>query len=262
MRDRGLFLLSTTLLGGLFAASLILPILGLTAFGLREHALGQLDTDEARTAILISLRTTFCSAALVALFGTPLALRIARSKKWARGMLETLTALPLILPPAAAGLALLLAYGKRGLFGPLLAQTGLSIAFSPTAVVLAQTFVASPFYVRAAIEAFDRMDPDMLESAQLDGATGGQSFAAIVLPLALPGLTSGLLTAWARALGEFGATILFAGNLMGVTQTMPLAIYLGFETNLTQASGLSILLLIVAGVVLALSRVLISFRKP
>ena len=261
MRDRGAFLLSTTLLGCLFAALIILPLIALVAFGLREGALGTLNSEESRSAMGISLRTTFVSTAVMTVLGVPLAIRIVRSRKWARGILEALVSLPLVLPPAAAGLALLLAFGKRGMLGPFLDQAGISIAFSPTAVVLAQVFVASPFFLRSAIEAFDAVDPDLLGHSALDGANPSQSLRLIVLPLALPGLASGLLTAWARALGEFGATILFAGNLMGVTQTMPLAIYLGFETDLTRAAGLAILMLLVAACVLAAGKVFTLWKR-
>ena len=256
MRDRGAFLLSTTLLGCLFAALIILPLIALVAFGLREGALGTLNSEESRSAMGISLRTTFVSTAVMTVLGVPLAIRIVRSRKWARGILEALVSLPLVLPPAAAGLALLLAFGKRGMLGPFLDQAGISIAFSPTAV-----FVASPFFLRSAIEAFDAVDPDLLGHSALDGANPSQSLRLIVLPLALPGLASGLLTAWARALGEFGATILFAGNLMGVTQTMPLAIYLGFETDLTRAAGLAILMLLVAACVLAAGKVFTLWKR-
>lgn len=257
MRDRGSFLLSTVILGGTFGALLLIPILALLVFGLRGESLGGLNTEESRSAIWISLKTTAWSTLIVALLGTPLAIRVTRSRGFFRAFLEMLVALPLILPPAAAGLALLLAYGKRGLLGATLEHFGVSLAFSPSAVVLAQVFVGSPFFVRAAIAAFDGVDPDILGHAALDGAGSGASFRTIVLPTVYPGLVVGLITSWARAIGEFGATILFAGNLIGVTQTMPLAIYLGFESDLGKATGLSLLLLGVAAVVLIVSQLLV-----
>jgi len=147
-----------------------------------------------------------------------------------------------VLPPAVAGVALLMAFGRRGLFGPLLATAGISLPFTFAAVVLAQTFVAAPFYVKAAAIGFAGIDPEFRQAAALDGASRWQIFRFITLPLSWRALISGSVMTWARALGEFGATILFAGNFQGSTQTMPLAIYVGFETDINVAVTLSIIL--------------------
>ena len=146
------------------------------------------------------------------------------------------------LPPAVAGVALLMAFGRRGLLGGYLEFLGLDIAFTQFAVILAQTFVAAPFYVKAAILGFSNIEPELEQAAALDGAGHGQVFRFITIPLSWTALLSGMVMTWARALGEFGATIIFAGNYPGRTQTMPLAIYLGFEMDLDVALTLAVIL--------------------
>jgi molybdate transport system permease protein len=156
----------------------------------------------------------------------------------------------MVLPPSVAGIALLIAFGRRGLLGSTLEELGLSIAFTQAAVVVAQVFVAAPFYIKAAIAGFAGVDRDLEQAASIDGAHAGQIFRHITAPLAWPVLFGGAVMTWARALGEFGATIIFAGNFPGRTQTMPLAIYIGFELDLNVALTLSIILLVTSFLVL------------
>ncbi|CAN5401339.1 ABC transporter permease [soil metagenome] len=205
-------------------------------------------------AVGVSLRTTAVSTVALLLFGTPLALLLARQNLSGRGALETLVTLPAVLPPAAAGLALLLALGRRGFAGAVLHGVGIDLSFTMWAVVLAQIYVAVPFFVRPLAAALRGLDPTLEEAAALDGAGGFALFWKIALPLVRRPLIVALTLAWARALGEFGATILFAGNRAGETQTLPLAIYLGFETDINLAAGLATVLLAVAvGVIAATS---------
>jgi len=197
-------------------------------------------------ALRISLLTTTCCLAAVVLLGTPLAWLLARrSSRWSRAI-ETIAQLPVVVPPAVAGVAMLLAFGRRGLLGDALDRMGLRIAFTPAAVVLAQIFVAAPFFLQAATVSFRGLDERLLLVARTLGARPARSFFRIALPLSAPGLVAGAAMAWARALGEFGATLMFAGNLSGRTQTLPLAIYSALEDDLRAARALSLLLVAVA----------------
>lgn len=220
----------------------------------------ELQQPDTRQAVWISLKTTFVALAAIIVFGSCLAMAVHRSKPFFASALELFVTMPAIVPPSVAGITLLLAFGRMGLLGGVLKSLGLSLPFTPTAVVMAQVFVAAPFFVREAITAFRSLDPAVLEAAKLDGAGAATTARSIVAPLTLPFLVTGAVLAWARALGEFGATILFAGNLKGLTQTMPLAIYLGFESDLDQAKALALLLLIIAVAVLILVRVLFGRR--
>jgi len=193
-------------------------------------------------AISLSMFTTFITLIVTLVFGTPVAYLLARYNFPLRRVVDTLLDLPTVLPPSVAGVALLMAFGRRGLVGGWLEVWGLHIAFTQVAVVLAQTFIAAPFYVKAATLGFASVDSDLEQAAALDGAAGAQVFRFITLPLAWPALLSGAVMTWARALGEFGATIIFAGNYPGRTQTMPLAIYIGFELDLNVALTLSVIL--------------------
>jgi molybdate transport system permease protein len=186
--------------------------------------------------------TTLVTVLIVAIFGTPVAYLLARYPFRLRRVVDTVLDLPMVLPPAVAGVALLMAFGRRGIFGSYFEMLGITIAFTQVAVILAQTFVAAPFYVKAAILGFSSIEPELEQAAALDGAEGWQIFRFITLPLSWSALLSGMVMTWARALGEFGATIIFAGNYPGRTQTMPLAIYLGFELDLGVALTLSLIL--------------------
>lgn len=194
-------------------------------------------------AVGLSMVTTLCTTLITLAVGTPLAYLLARRRFWGSRLLDTLVDLPMVLPPAVAGIALLLAFGRRGLIGQFLTRADLSLAFTQTAVVLAQTFVAAPFYVKAAVAGFAGVERELEQAAMIDGAGPFRVFTAITLPLARVALLGGLVMTWARALGEFGATIIFAGNFPGRTQTMPLAIYIGFELEFNVALTLAVILL-------------------
>jgi molybdate transport system permease protein len=187
--------------------------------------------------------TTLVTTLLTLLMGTPVAYLLARRSLRFRRLIDSLIDLPMVLPPSVAGVALLMAFGRRGLLGSYLEALGVHIAFSQVAVVLAQLFVAAPFFVKAATIGFASIEPELKEAAALDGASGWQIFRHIVVPLSWSALLSGSVVTWARALGEFGATIIFAGNYPGRTQTMPLAIYIGFELDLEVALTLSVILI-------------------
>ena len=194
-------------------------------------------------ALSLSLVTATVTAALALLLGTPLAYLLARRTFRGRRIVDTLVDLPMVLPPAVAGIALLLVFGRRGMLGASLDAAGISIVFTPVAVVLAQLFVAAPFYIRSAAAGFAEIDGELEQAAALDGAGDFAVFRHVTAALAWPAIVGGIVMTWARALGEFGATIIFAGNFPGRTQTMPLAIYLGFERNLDLAVTLAFLLL-------------------
>jgi molybdate transport system permease protein len=194
-------------------------------------------------AILLSLTTSLISTLVIVVVGTPLALALARHVLPFERFIDTLVDIPLVLPPAVAGVALLMAFGRRGLLGDTLTGLGIEVAFTPVAVILAQIFIAAPFYVKSARLGFEAVDRELVQAADLDGASGWQVFRYVITPLSWAAVLSGSVMAWARALGEFGATIIFAGNFPGRTQTMPLAIYLGFELDLDVALTLSVILM-------------------
>lgn len=211
-------------------------------------------------AMVLSLGTTAVSALLILFFGTPLAYVLARYQFPFKRAVSLLVELPIILPPVVAGFGLLMAFGRRGLFGPTLELAGITLPFTKTAVIMAQTFVAAPFFIRTAQVRFSSIPRDLEEAASIDGADTGTIFRHIALPLSAPGLLAGLVLSWARALGEFGATILFAGSLQGRTQTMPLLVYGALERSLNEALWSSLLLiglaLLALGVVRWLTRAL------
>ena len=212
-------------------------------------------TETLRHALRLSTVTTAISLALVLALGTPLASLLARLRFHGSRVIVTLIDLPMVLPPAVAGIALLMAFGRQGVVGEVLARAGVTLGFTTAAVVLAQCFVALPFYVRAAKAGFANVHRDIEEAAAVDGAGPLRIFHDMTLPLAAPGLAAGAVLAWARALGEFGATIMFAGNFAGRTQTMPLAIYGRYEAgDLPTALALSSVLLVCSAGVLLVAR--------
>lgn len=212
-------------------------------------------------AIGVSLRTTLVSVGLILLLGTPLAYLLGRYEFRYKKVLDALIDLPLVLPPSVAGLALLITLGRRGLVGGWLEAVGIEIAFSTAAVVIAQVFIAAPFYVRAASLGFASVDSEIEQAARMDGANHWQTFQYVILPLSRFALLSGIVMSWARALGEFGATIIFAGNFPGRTQTMPTAIYLGFERDLDSAITLAVILVMISFVSLLVVKLLVTLRK-
>ncbi len=220
--------LETTLLwlsGGLLIAFLVVPLLALiVGTSADELRLGLADP-LVWPALRLSLLTTSISLVLVVAFGTPLSWSLARSETRVARAIENLAQLPIVIPPAVAGVALLLAFGRRGLLAGWLYPEGSSVTFTTSAVVMAEVFVSAPFFVQAAISAFRRVDARLLVVARTFGASPLRVFVRIAIPLAAPGLVAGAAMSWARSLGEFGATLMFAGNLQGKTQTLPLAIY-------------------------------------
>ncbi len=232
------WLLSIPLLG-----FVVIPIAALFLRVEPGRLLANLGSEQVTQALGLSLSTTLASTGLAIVFGTPVAQLLARRHARSHRLIDTLIDLPTVLPPSVAGIALLVAFGRRGLVGSALDDVGITIAFTQTAVVLAQTFVAAPFYIKAAAIGFASVDPDVKQAAAIDGANGWQMFCYVVVPLSWGALVSGAVMTWARALGEFGATIIFAGNFPGRTQTMPLAIYLGFELDLDVALTLSVILI-------------------
>jgi len=205
-------------------------------------------------ALLLSLRTGAASTLLCVIFGVPLAMVLARTDGAAATMLRSVVLLPLVLPPVVGGIALLQAFGRRGLLGERLSALGIEIAFTSVAVILAQTFVAMPFLVLSLEGALRTGGTRYEEVAATLGASPSRIFYRVTLPLVLPGLISGTVLAFARCLGEFGATITFAGSLQGTTRTMPLEIYLQRENDPRAAVALSLVLVAVAAVVIALTR--------
>jgi molybdate transport system permease protein len=248
-----LWLLAVPLIG-LFAAPIVALVVRASPLSLVEH----FAEPAVLQAIQLSLMTSTVSTVLAVVFGTPLGYILARRRFPGRGALETLVELPMVLPPSVAGIALLVAFGRRGVLGTSLSQLGFEPAFTSAAVVMAQLFVAAPYYVKAAAGAFARVDRDLEQAAQVLGASSLRIFRRITVPLAWPALLGGAVMAWARALGEFGATIIFAGNYPGRTQTMPLAIYLGFELDFAVALTLAMILLLISGIVLGIVKLLLS----
>jgi molybdate transport system permease protein len=222
---------------------------------------GLLRDPVVRDALWVTLRTNLIAGALILAFGTPTAFLLARRRFRGRALLVTLVELPLVLPPAVAGIALLSAVGRGGLLGDALAGGGVVLPFTEWAVVLAVTFVAAPFYVRQAIAAFEAVDPQLPAAARTLGASPARTFWRIDLPLAAGGLAAGAVLAFARGVGEFGATIVFAGSVRGETQTLPLAIYDQLEANFDAALAIGILLVVLSGAVLLSVKILASWRS-
>ncbi len=246
------------LVGALAAAALALvlaPVGVLMVRGVTQADVGAaLASPFVRASMQLSLLTSAAALAFVVGLGTPAAYLLARTRFPGRGLVDALIDLPIVLPPVVGGLALLLTLGRRGPLGGALAWAGVDVAFTTAAVVAAQTFVALPFYVRAAKAGFQSVDRRLEAVSATLGARPWRTFRRVTVPLALPSLAGGAVVAWARALGEFGATIMFAGNAAGRTQTMPLAILDAMEADLNAAIAVAVVL---AAVSLA---VLVSFR--
>ncbi|MCK6580410.1 MAG: ABC transporter permease [Anaerolineae bacterium] len=243
-----------TLLGGVGLLFLTLPIAALLLRALADAPLIGVSGAPIADALMLSAFTTAAAAGVTILFGTPLAYLFARRQFRFKHLLNVLIELPIVLPPAVAGLALLITFGRRGLLGPALEVLDITLPFSTAAVVMAQAFVAAPFYVRAAQIGFRGVPRETEEAARVDGAGGWRLFLSITLPLSRRALAAGLILSWARALGEFGATILFAGSLQGRTQTMPLLIYNVIERDLDAALWTGLILIALALVALLVAQ--------
>lgn len=235
----------------------VLPILVLILQGFNGGGLQNLPNPRIIIdAVWLSVRTTSISLFIIFILGLPLAYIFARWQFRAKSFLQVFVELPIVMPPAVAGLALLLTFGRRGFIGGFLADIGINIAFTSWAVVIAQVFVAAPFFIRAAQIGFSSIPDELEDAARVDGASDLTVFRLITLPLSLRAISAGLVLSWARALGEFGATILFAGSLQGRTQTMPLLVYATFERDIDAAIWTGILLIIIAFIAIFISQFL------
>jgi len=233
---------------------LLIPIVAIFAeLSYREFVDG-VTSDVALDALRVTAETNLIALALIVLFGTPTAYLLASRRFRGRALLVTLVELPLVLPPAVAGLGLLAAFGRFELLGRGFGAVGVEIAFTKVAVVLAVMFVASPFYVRTAIAAFEAVDPDLVAASRTLGASPARTFIRVAVPLASGGLGAGIALAFARGLGEFGATIMFAGSLQGVTQTLSLAVYQEFDVRFENALAIGALLVLISALVLLIAK--------
>lgn len=223
-------------------AILLTPIAGLVLASSPTDILAGVRHPLFASALWLSAKTTLWSLLVVVVFGTPLAWWLARASGAPKRWVETFVDLPMVLPPAVIGIALLSAFGRNGFLGPLLNTFHLQIPFTTFAVVMAQVTVSAPFYIQAAAAAFGEVDQDLVLVARTLGQSSTGAFFRVVVPIAIPGLITGAALSWGRALGEFGATLLFAGNLPGRTQTMPLAIYTALESDVRAALALSLVL--------------------
>lgn len=239
---------------GVMMAGLILPVIALAWRTLAASGGGTpvLLGSAVVSAMSLSLTTAAVSMLVIVLLGTPLAYAFARYRFPLKRPLNVFVELPIVMPPVVAGLALLMTFGRRGLLGPPLNAAGISLPFSPAAVVIAQVFVSAPFFIRAAQTQFEATPRELEEAAGIDGAGSWRTFWRVTLPLSRRGLLAGLLLSWARAVGEFGATILFAGNLQGRTQTMPLLVYGALESDFNAALWTGLVLIVIAALALAL----------
>jgi molybdate transport system permease protein len=238
-------------LATLGAAFFILPLLGLLLRAPWKDAARSLTEPETLQALRLSLVASLSATGIALVLGVPLAWIYARVEFPGRALLRALTTLPMVLPPVVGGIALLLAFGRRGLLGSWLDSTfGITLPFTTAGVVMAETFVAMPFLILTVEAGLRSMDRRYEEAARTLGASRWRVFTRVTLPLIAPSLFAGAVLCWARALGEFGATITFAGNFPGITQTMPLAVYLLLETNQEASFILSLVLLLISLVVL------------
>jgi molybdate transport system permease protein len=233
---------------------LTLPMLALIVRALQNRAWESAPEAGIPQALGLSIFTTAVAAVITVLSGTPLAYLLARRGFRFKRLVQVLTELPVVLPPAVAGLGLLVAFGARGLFGSWLDEFGIRLPFTTAAVVLAQTFVSAPFYIRSAQVGFASVEREIEDAARVDGASSWQLFLRITLPLSSRALAAGLTLSWARALGEFGATILFAGSIQGRTRTMPLLVYQSFEQDNKAAIWTGLLLIGMALAAMLLSQ--------
>jgi molybdate transport system permease protein len=229
---------------------LTLPIVAIFTDTGPGELLASLGEEGALDALWLSLQTSVIAVALIVVVGTPAAYLLATRRFRGRSAVVTLIELPLVLPPAVAGIALLAAIGPSGILGGVVEDAGAQLVFAKAGVVVAITFVSAPFYLRQAEAAFGALDRSWLEASRTLGASEAATFVRVAIPAAMPGLIAGLALAWGRALGEFGATLMFAGSLRGVTQTAPLAIYERFTTEFTSALALSAVLVAVSGAIL------------
>jgi molybdate transport system permease protein len=242
-------------------AFLVIPVLAIFLRVPPGTLLHQLGSGVAVDALIVTLKTNAIAQGLILLIGTPAAYLVGRHRFPGRGAVITLVELPLVLPPAVAGIGLLTALGRYGLLGSSLNAFGVSLPFTQTAVTVAVAYVASPLYIRQAIASFEATDPRLTAASRTLGAGALRTFFRVVLPLARGGLIAGLALSFARGLGEFGATIMFAGSLQRVTQTLSLAIYYEFGNNFDAALAMSGVLVLISAVLLLTLRIALSWQR-
>jgi molybdate transport system permease protein len=242
-------------------AFLTLPIVGIFVHTSPGNLLDQFSNPVVRDAFVVTIKTSLIAQALIILFGTPTAYLLATRRFPGHSLAITLVELPLVLPPAVAGIGLLTALGRYGLLGSSLDALGVSLPFTQAAVTVAVAYVASPLYIRQAIASFEATDPRLIAASRTLGAGALRTFFRVVLPLARGGLIAGLALSFARGLGEFGATIMFAGSLQGVTQTLSLAIYYEFNNNFDAALAMSGVLVLISAVLLLTLRIALSWQR-
>jgi molybdate transport system permease protein len=250
MMGRRAFALVSFLALAVLLAFLVLPIVAIFTHTGPGRLIDALGDHSAREALRLSFETSAIAMALIVLIGTPAAYLLATRDFRGRALILTLIELPLIVPPAVAGLALLATFGPNGILGSSLSDAGIELVFETAGVVVALTFVASPFYVRQAVAAFSAVPGSMIEASEQLGARPLRTLVSVAVPTARPGLLAGFSLALGRALGEFGATLMFAGSFPGSTQTAPLAIFAEFNTDFTGALALAAVLIVLAGALL------------
>jgi len=242
-------------------AFLLLPIVGIFVHTSPGKVLGQLSNPVVKDAFVVSIKTSLIAQALILLFGTPTAYLLATRRFPGHSAAITLVELPLVLPPAVAGVGLLAALGREGLLGSSLSALGITFPFTQAAVTVAVAYVASPLYIRQAVAAFEATDPHLTAASRTLGAGELRTFFRVVLPLARGGLIAGLALSFARGLGEFGATIMFAGSLQRVTQTLPLAIYAEFDVNFDTTLAMGGVLVLISALLLLTLRIALSWQR-
>ena len=257
---RALFAVGAGLALAIGLAFLTLPVVAIFVDVPPGDLVDSLGDAAALDALRLSLETSAIALAVIVVVGTPAAWLLATRRWPGRSLLITLVELPLVVPPAVAGIGLLAALGPDGLLGGALDEAGIRLAFETAGVVVALTFVASPFYVRQAIAGFEALDPALLDASRTLGASEARTFARVAVPVARGALGAGAALAWGRALGEFGATLMFAGSFRGVTQTAPLAIYERFATDFTSALALAAVLVALSAAILLTVKVLLAAR--
>ncbi len=260
MRNRfggGLFVL----LAAVALVFLVLPIVGIFFHTTPGRVIGQLSNPVVVDAFVVTLKTSLVAQALILLFGTPTAYLLATRRFTGRSVAVTLVELPLVLPPAVAGIGLLAALGRNGLLGSSLHFLGVTLPFTQAAVTIAVAYVASPLYIRQAIAAFEAVDPRLPAASRTLGAGPVRTFFRVMLPIARGGLIAGLALSFARGLGEFGATIMFAGSLQHVTQTLSLAIYYEFNQSFDATLAMSGVLVIISALLLLTLRIALSWHE-
>jgi molybdate transport system permease protein len=259
--SRRLFTAGLAVATALALGFLLLPLVAIFLRVPPGDLVSQLGSDVAIDAIVVTLKTTLIAQTLILVVGTPAAYLIASRTFRGRPFVITLVELPLVLPPAVAGIALFAAFGRLGLLGSTFEALGITVALTPAAVVLAITYVASPFYLRQAIASFETLDRSLLDASRTLGAGPARTFFRVALPLASKGLAAGAALSFARGIGEFGATIMFAGSLQGVTQTLSLAIYAQFDLDFDVALALGALLVVTSAMILLLVKLIPAWTR-